>query len=166
MNPGDRGDRGSAIALVVNGTKHEVAMPGGSSLLSALRDELKLKGTRIGCEEERCGACTVLVEGAPVHSCRTPVELVAEKAVTTIEGLAGESVGADLVHLFLEEQAAQCGYCTNGLIVGIAGLLRRDPAPTRAEVLSFLDERHLCRCGAHPRILKVIDRVLARSETR
>lgn len=150
-----------SVELNINTATYRLDVPARTTLLSVLRDDLKLKGTRIGCSEERCGACTVLVDGAPTQSCRLDAEFVAGKNVTTIEGLHDQSQrGRDIIALFVDEQAAQCGYCINGIIVSLTGLFARVPQPTRAEILDFLDERHLCRCGAHPRILRVIDRLL------
>jgi nicotinate dehydrogenase subunit A len=149
------------IALTVNGKARELALDGEVPLLIALRQDLRLKGTRFGCGQESCGACMVLVDGRPVPSCSTPLSAAAGKAVTTIEGLLVKGSPGPLQRIFLEEQAAQCGYCTNGIIVSLAGLLARRPLPGRDQILAFLDERHLCRCGAHPRILRALDRALS-----
>jgi len=140
----------------VNGVAASLALPGDTPLAHALRHDLDLKGTRLGCGEGQCGACTVLLDGAAVQSCDTPLWSVAGKRITTIESAAADA----LRRMFLDEQAAQCGYCINGLIMSLTSLLSREPRPTRADVLAHLDERHLCRCGAHPRILRVIDRAL------
>lgn len=153
----------AALLLSVNGTDHRVDVDPDTPLLTVLRDTLQLKGSRFGCGQERCGACTVLVDGRPLHACRLPVEAAAGHAVTTIEGLGSATTPGPLQQLFLDEQAAQCGYCINGIIMSLDGLLRRRPLPSREEVLHHLDERHLCRCGAHPRILKVVDRALAQA---
>lgn len=149
------------LSLSVNGVTHAVAVDPDTPLLSVLRDTLQLKGSRFGCGQERCGACTVLVDGRPQHACRLPASAACGHAVTTIEGLGSAADPGPLQRLFLDEQAAQCGYCINGIIVALTGLLQRRPLPTRDELLHHLDERHLCRCGAHPRILRVIDRALA-----
>jgi len=154
----------SSIGIHVNGTRRDLAVDADTPLLTVLRQELGLKGTRFGCGQERCGACMVLVDGRPQHSCSLPVSAVDQRSVTTIEGLAANGEPGFIQDLFLQEQAAQCGYCTNGIIMTIAGLLARRPLPTRDEVLHFLDERHLCRCGAHPRILRVVERALAAAE--
>lgn len=151
----------NVISLRVNEIDYVIDVPPDTPLLTILRDTLKLKGSRFGCGQERCGACTVLVDNLPQHSCRLPVSAVIDRPVTTIEGLGTASEPGPLQKLFIEEQAAQCGYCINGVIVALSGLLRRQPLPTRSEVLHHLDERHLCRCGAHVRILRVVDRALA-----
>ncbi len=144
-------------AFKVNGTDVQVAVGGGTSLLTALRHDLDLKGTRIGCTEGNCGACTVLVDGLPVQSCTTPLWSVKDRSVRTIESLGAD----DLPATFLAEQAAQCGYCINGIIMTVTGLLARTPPASRSEIVAALDERHLCRCGAHVRILRAVDRAIA-----
>jgi nicotinate dehydrogenase subunit A len=150
--------------LTVNGTEVTLSVDGDTPLLSVLRDRMDLKGSRIGCTEGYCGACTVLVEGKPVQSCNTPVWSVAGKAVTTIEAADRHPVLGEVQKVFVALQAAQCGYCTNGIMMTLAGLLSQSPRPDRAHILAHLDERHLCRCGVHARVLKAIDRLLAHSE--
>jgi len=150
-----------SIGITVNGACHDLQVDADRPLLDVLRNELGLKGTRFGCGQERCGACVVLVDGRPQHSCALPLSAVERRSVTTVEGLAQHGQPGPIQALFLKEQAAQCGYCTNGIIMSLSGLLARRPIPTREEILHFLDERHLCRCGAHPRILRVVDRALA-----
>ena len=140
----------------VNGADVQVAA-GDSSLLSALRHDLDLKGTRIGCTEGNCGACTVLVDGQPVQSCTTPLWSVQDHSIRTIESLDTD----DLPSVFLAEQAAQCGYCINGIIMTVTGLLARTPPASRSEIVAALDERHLCRCGSQVRILRAVDRAIA-----
>jgi nicotinate dehydrogenase subunit A len=147
---------GGPFSLTVNGAPASLDLPGDTKLVHALRHDLGLKGARLGCGEGQCGSCTVLVDGAPVQSCDTPLWSVANRAVTTIEGL---SLGP-LQKMFLDEQAAQCGFCINGIILSLTALLAREPRPSRDDILAHLDERHLCRCGAQPRILRVIDRAL------
>ncbi len=148
-------------SFVVNGHPVTVEVPEETTLLQALRHDLGLKGTRVGCTEGYCGACTVLVDGRPVQSCNTPLWSVEGKSVTTIEGLAQEGVLGPVQEAFLREQAAQCGYCTNGIIMTVTGLLSQSPPAPRSKILEALDERHICRCGAQPRILKAIDRAIA-----
>lgn len=143
--------------LRVNGTRHVVAAAEGLPLLDVLRTDLGLLGTRVGCTEGHCGACTVLLDGQPVQSCQTPLWAAAGHAVETIESGRFDAVR----DAFLDEQAAQCGYCTNGIIVTIAGLLAREPRPSREAMLALLNERHICRCGSQPRVLRVLDRLLA-----
>jgi len=160
------GPQVAVIRFDVNGTARELAVDADTPLLTILRQDLDLKGTRFGCGEERCGSCTVLVDDRPQHSCKMPVSAVDQRSVTTIEGLAAGGTPGPIQQMFLDEQAAQCGYCTNGIIMSLVGLLKRRPLPSRDEVLHHIDERHLCRCGAHPRILRAIDRALAAEEAK
>lgn len=153
-----------AHRLIINGTEVNLPVDGDSSLLTVLRDRMDLKGSRIGCTEGYCGACTVLVDGKPVQACNTPVWSVAGKAVTTIEAAQSHPVLAEVQSAFVELQAAQCGYCTNGIMMTVAGLLGQSPRPDRAHIIAHLDERHLCRCGVHVRVLKAIDRLLAKPQ--
>lgn len=139
--------------LTVNGAPRDSASPATTPLLDVLRGEFGLTGSRFGCGEEQCGACLVLVDGAPVQSCGREIGTLAGRAVTTIEGLQDHPIVAAL----LAEQAGQCGYCLSGMAVAAAALLARNPAPTRAEIAAALDPQ-LCRCGAHPRILRAIER--------
>jgi nicotinate dehydrogenase subunit A len=139
--------------LIVNGTQHHSVSPPGTPLLDVLRGELGLTGTRFGCGEEQCGACLVLVDGAPVHACGREVGTLAGRTVTTVEGLAGHPIIAALI----AEQAGQCGYCLSGMAVAAAALLARNPAPDRDAIAAALDGQ-LCRCGAHPRILRAVER--------
>jgi nicotinate dehydrogenase subunit A len=145
------------ITLIVNGERVVLDQPGTLPLLDVLRTDLGLCGTRVGCTEGACGACTVLLDGQPLQACQTPLEAAAGRAVETIEAARFDAVR----DAFLEEQAAQCGYCTNGIAVTLAGLLARRPRPGREAILAVLDERHICRCGAQPRILRVLDRLMA-----
>ncbi|MDB5656490.1 MAG: (2Fe-2S)-binding protein [Tardiphaga sp.] len=147
--------------LNVNGTAVSVTAAADLSLLMALREDLNLKGTRIGCAEGNCGACTVLLDGRPIQSCTTPLDMVANRHVITIEGLTSDGAPGRLQRTFLDEQAAQCGYCINGIIMTVTGLLGRTPPADRHEIVNALDERHLCRCGAQGRILRAIDRAIA-----
>ena len=145
----------------VNGAAVTLAASGETSLLTALRDDLDLKGTRIGCSEGHCGACTVLVDGAPMQACTTPLWSVKDREVRTIEGLGTDEHPGDIPTAFLTEQAAQCGYCINGIVMTVTGLLARSPPANRGEIVAALDERHLCRCGTQSRILRAIDRIIA-----
>ncbi len=147
---------GQRFDIVVNGTGHSLELPGDTPLLDVLRTDLGLLGTRTGCLEGNCGACTVLLDGRPVQACDTPLGSVAGRRVETIEGLRLEAVR----EAFLAEQAAQCGYCTNGIIMTVAGLLGGTPAASRAAIVAVLDERHICRCGAQVRILRALDRAM------
>lgn len=150
-----------AVELTVNGQPVRVVLSGDTPLLAVLRQDLELKGTRIGCAEGYCGACTVLMDGNPVQTCTLPLEAAAGRAITTIEGLAASPAGDAVRQAFIAEQAAQCGYCTNGIIMTVAGLMARKPVPGRAEIVAVLDERHLCRCGTHVRVLRALDRAMA-----
>lgn len=147
--------------LIVNGQSRSVEADRDAPLLSVLRDDLGLLGTRTGCLEGRCGSCTVHVDGRAVQTCTTPLWSVAGRKVDTIDGAAPGSAIARVRDAFLHEQAAQCGYCVNGIIMTIASLIAGPAAPDRGHILTVLDERHLCRCGAHPRMLRALDRLLA-----
>ncbi len=149
------------ITLSVNGKAVALGVDPGLPLLSVLRHDLGLKGSRVGCTEGYCGACTVLIDGRPVQSCNTPVAAAAGRAVTTIEGLSAIPGGEPVRRAFLAEQAAQCGYCTNGIIMEVAGLVSISPRPSREAIIERLSERHLCRCGSHVRVLRAIDRVMS-----
>jgi nicotinate dehydrogenase subunit A len=139
------------IALQVNGTAHEVDCDPDTPLLYVLRNDLGLMGAKFGCGLGLCGACNVLVDGHPVHSCDTPVWSVAGKEVTTVEGLGSHP----LQQTFVEQQALQCGYCTGGMIVTSAALLDREPDVDDAGVRRALDG-NLCRCGSHNRIVRAV----------
>lgn len=144
----------------VNGDAVSVVANEDLSLLMALRQDLNLKGTRVGCAQGNCGACTVLLDGRPIQSCTTPLYMVANRDVVTVEGLSNDGAPGRLQRLFLDEQAAQCGYCINGILMTVTGLLGRSPPADRREIVATLDERHLCRCGAQGRILRAIDRAM------
>lgn len=145
------------IRLIVNGVEHGLAVEPDRSLLSALREELRLTGTKYGCGEGACGACTVLVEGETVRACKLSVDEVAGRHVTTVEGLAREGSLHPLQRAFAELGAMQCGYCTAGMIVCAAGLLAKDPDPDEARIRTAL-EGNVCRCGTYPRILRAVRR--------
>jgi aerobic-type carbon monoxide dehydrogenase small subunit (CoxS/CutS family) len=142
-------------SLRINGRTHEVEAEAGDSLLSILRYDVGLTGSKYGCGEGHCGACTVLVDGSAVKSCVTNVGSVANRAITTIEGLAEGSRLHPVQEAFLEVEAFQCGYCTPGMIVAAAALLRTNPNPSEADIARALD-RSVCRCGTFPRIVKAI----------
>ena len=141
--------------LDVNGTRHRVDADADRSLLSVLRDDLDLTGTKYGCGEGQCAACTVLVEGQPAKSCLTKVGAVAGKRIVTIEGLAPAGKLHPVQEAFLEADALQCGWCTPGMIMGAVGLLRRTPRPSESEIVSGMNG-HICRCGTYPRIIKAV----------
>jgi len=139
--------------LTVNGTALTSTAPPTTPLLDVLRNEFRLTGARFGCGEEQCGACLVLIDGAPVQSCGREIGTLQGRAVTTVEGLQQHPIVAALI----AEQAGQCGYCLSGMVVAAAALLARTPNPSRAEIAAALDPQ-LCRCGAHPRILNAVQR--------
>ena len=145
------------MELRINNRIERVEVDPERTLLSVLRDELDLTGTKYGCGEGQCGACTVLIDGSAVRSCRTPVRAVAGKQITTIEGLGTPEQPGALQRAFIREQACQCGYCSNGMIVAAQALLLRNPKPSEADVKRAL-EGHLCRCGAHNRIVRAVMR--------
>ena len=146
--------------LKVNGADREVAAEPNTPLVYLLRNDLDLKGTRFGCGSGHCGACTVLVDGSAVQSCDTPLWSAAGREITTIEGLGSIGHPHPLQQAFLDEQAAQCGYCINGIMMSAAALLRKNRDPGDAEIATAL-ERNLCRCGTHARILRAIRRAAA-----
>ncbi len=126
-------------------------------LLYVLRNDLDLNGPRFGCGLAQCGACTVLVNGSPVRSCITPVSAIASAEVTTLEGLGDRENPHPVQEAFIAEQAAQCGYCSNGMIMAVASLLERNSDPSDSEIRQAL-AGNLCRCGTHTRILKAVRR--------
>lgn len=141
--------------LDVNGKRAKIDADAERSLLSVLRDDLELTGTKYGCGEGQCAACTVLVEGQATKSCLTKVGTVAGKRIVTIEGLAQEGKLHPVQEAFLEADALQCGWCTPGMILGAVGLLRRTAHPSEAEIVSGMNG-HICRCGTYPRIVQAI----------
>ncbi|HXN46216.1 MAG TPA: (2Fe-2S)-binding protein [Bryobacteraceae bacterium] len=147
--------------IIVNGVRHAVDAEPEAPLLSVLRDDLELTGTKYGCGEGQCGACTVLIDGAPAHSCITRLASVAGKRITTIEGLAAGGRLHPVQEAFLHAGAMQCGYCTAGMIVASAGLLASNPNPSEAQIKQAL-EGNICRCGTYPRIVGAV-RMAARS---
>jgi len=148
------------IAFSVNGNAVRVAAEATTPLLDVLRNRLDLKGTRYGCGLEQCGSCIVLVDGEPVYACSREIGTVAGRSVTTIEGLGSAERPHPLQQAFLDEQAGQCGYCLSGIIMSAKALLDRNPSPTRSDIVTALD-RHLCRCGAHPRMLRAVENAAA-----
>jgi aerobic-type carbon monoxide dehydrogenase small subunit (CoxS/CutS family) len=145
----------SGTDLIVNGKSVHIDGDGTTPLLSVLRDELQLRGSRFGCGTEQCGTCMVLIDGEPTYSCAREIASLAGRSVTTVEGLG--DLLEPLRHAFLDEQAGQCGYCLSGILVSAAALIARKPNPSRAEIAAALD-RHLCRCGAHNRIMRAVAR--------
>jgi aerobic-type carbon monoxide dehydrogenase small subunit (CoxS/CutS family) len=141
--------------LHVNGTKHRIEADAARSLLSVLRDDLDLSGSKYGCGEGRCGACTVTIDGKPTRSCTTPVGDCAGKQIATIEGLEQDGKLHPLQQAFLEVGAMQCGYCTPGMIMAGVALLRKNPDPTLQEIIRGM-EGNICRCGTYARIILAI----------
>jgi aerobic-type carbon monoxide dehydrogenase small subunit (CoxS/CutS family) len=151
--------------LNVNGSVKRVDADPSRSLLSVLRDDLDLTGTKFGCGEGQCAACTVLVDGAPMKSCLTRVGSVAGKRIVTVEGLAEHGKLHPVQEAFLEDEAMQCGWCTPGMIMGAVGLLQRFPNPTDADIVSNM-EGHICRCGTYPQVIAAIHRAAGRKGAR
>jgi len=152
--------------LEVNGTSHAVdAWDPKQPLLYALRNALGLKGPKFGCGEGQCGSCMVLIDGAPVRSCMVSVSAAAGRKVTTIEGLGSPTQPHPVQAAFIAEQAAQCGYCTNGMVMSTVALLRRTPNPTPEQARQALED-NLCRCGSHDRVLKAVQRAAGDSAGR
>jgi nicotinate dehydrogenase subunit A len=144
-----------AINIKVNGVSHSVSAEPDTPLLYVLRNDLGLNGPKFGCGLGQCGCCTVLLDGEPTRSCVTPISDVGTEEVTTIEGLGTIENPHPLQKAFIEEQAAQCGYCANGMIMTAKELLARIPRPTEADVRDGL-ARNLCRCGTHNRIVRAV----------
>jgi nicotinate dehydrogenase subunit A len=144
-----------AISLKVNGASHSVEAEPDTPLLYVLRNDLGLNGPRFGCGLGQCGACTVLLDGEPTRSCVTPLKDVGQEEVTTIEGIGTIDRPHPLQKAFIEEQAAQCGYCANSMIMTSVELLKRIPQPTEDDVRTELT-RNLCRCGTHTRIIRAV----------
>ncbi len=143
------------ITLQVNGVSHTVDVAPAQTLLSVLRDSLDLTGTKYGCGEGQCGACTVLVDRQPVKSCQARAAYVQNKSITTIEGLERDGHLHPVQEAFLSAEALQCGYCTPGMIMAAVGLLASNPHPSD-EAIGKAMEKNVCRCGTYPRILAAI----------
>jgi nicotinate dehydrogenase subunit A len=148
------------LDITVNGTRHRVTATPDTPLLYVLRDELALNGPKFGCGLAQCGACTVHLGGDAVRSCVTPVSTVGARPVTTIEGLGTPERPHRVQKAFIDEQAAQCGYCINGMVMTTAALLARTPAPGERDIREAL-KGNLCRCGTHMRILRAVRRAAA-----
>jgi aerobic-type carbon monoxide dehydrogenase small subunit (CoxS/CutS family) len=143
------------MELVVNQTRYRLVVDPGRMLLWVLRDELDLTGTKYGCGEGECGACTVLIDGVAIRSCVTRVSAAAGKQITTIEGLSQNGKLHPLQEAFMQAEALQCGYCTPGMILSSVALLKRTPQPTEPEIRTSL-EGNVCRCGTYPRIIVAV----------
>jgi len=144
--------------LNINGQQKTVAADAGTPLLYVLRNDLALNGAKFGCGLGQCGACTVIVDGAPVFSCVTPVGALAGRAVRTVESLGTAERPGRLQAAFIKHQAAQCGYCIAGMLMRAQALLERNPHPDEQEIRAYM-EANLCRCGTHHRILAAIQEV-------
>lgn len=142
--------------LRINGKSVQVDADPERTLLSVLRDDLQLTGAKYGCGEGECGACTVLIDGAPVRSCRRMVGSMGDKKIETIEALGGTDKLHPVQKAFIEADAMQCGYCTCGMIMSAIALLRKTPKPSRAQIVRAMDG-NICRCCAYPRIIKAIE---------
>ena len=145
------------IELDVNGRRQRVDVPDDRTLLSVLRDELALTGSKYGCGEGQCGACTVLVDGRAVRSCQTKAADAAGKPVTTIEGLERDGRLHPVQQAFIDEHAMQCGYCTTGMIMSGVALLAKSPSPTNDDIVRGMNG-NVCRCGTYPEIVAAIRR--------
>jgi aerobic-type carbon monoxide dehydrogenase small subunit (CoxS/CutS family) len=148
------------VRFKVNGTDRRVSTDPQRRLLDVLREDLQLTGTKYGCGEGQCGACSVFVDGELARSCLLPLSAVSGKAVTTIEGLARGDALHPVQEAFLEEGALQCGYCTGGMILAAAALLRDRPDPTDEQIVAGMNG-HLCRCNGYPKIVKAVRRAAA-----
>ena len=148
------------VAFTLNGKPTRLTVDESRMLLWVLRDDLGLSGTKFGCGATLCGACTVLVNNEAVRSCATPMKDVDGKKVVTIEGLANDGKLHPLQEAFVKHLAFQCGFCTPGMILGAYALLLKNPKPTRAQIIQHMDD-HLCRCGAHVRIVAAVETAAA-----
>jgi aerobic-type carbon monoxide dehydrogenase small subunit (CoxS/CutS family) len=146
----------NVTTLNVNGKKLRVDVDSQTPLLYVLRDHLNMTGTKYGCGEAKCGACTVLVEGQQMRSCVTPVSRVSDKQITTIEGLEKDGKLSPLQEAFLKADALQCGYCTSGMIIAATALLTKNAKPSRDEIVKHMDG-NICRCGTYARIVNAIE---------
>jgi carbon-monoxide dehydrogenase small subunit len=147
------------MILLVNNQEHKVVTDPQRTLLEVLREDLKLTGTNYGCKEGLCGACTVLIDGQPNHSCMVTVDKAEYKWITTIEGLADGDNLHPVQQAFLNEEAFQCGYCTPGMILNAVALLQRYPNPTDEQIIEWMNG-NICRCNGYPKIIKAIRRAV------
>jgi len=147
----------ATIRLTVNGRPYTLDTDPQATLLSVLREQFDLTGSKYGCGEGQCGACTVLIDGKAQRSCITRVSAVSQKQITTIEGLATGEHLHPVQEAFLEAGAMQCGYCTSGMIMSAVALLQRNPSPNEGEIINFMDG-NVCRCGTYPRIVSAIQK--------
>jgi nicotinate dehydrogenase subunit A len=152
------------FTLRVNGADRSVEAESGSPLLGVLRYQLELNGPKFGCGLAQCGACTVLADGDAIRSCQTPVSGVVGRAIVTLEGLGEGDAPSTVQQAFIDEQAAQCGFCINGMIMSAQALLNDNPDPSDDEIRNAL-AGNLCRCGTHPRILRAVRRAASEGAT-
>jgi nicotinate dehydrogenase subunit A len=145
------------VTLNVNGQSHQIDADPNTPLLYVLRDQLALNGAKFGCGLGQCGACTVMVDGKAIFSCITPISVLQNRRIKTIEGLGSIDNPGPLQRAFIEEQAAQCGYCIAGMIMRAQALLEQNPSPSDAEIRQHMMP-NLCRCGTHMRILRAVRR--------
>jgi aerobic-type carbon monoxide dehydrogenase small subunit (CoxS/CutS family) len=145
----------SALVLNVNGADRQIDAPPDETLLSVLRNHLQLTGTKYGCGEGLCGACTVLIDGNPTRSCRTPVFQATGRKIVTIEGLEENGQLHPVQTAFLDHEAFQCGYCTSGMIMATVALLKMDPNPTYTDIVTHMNG-NVCRCGTYARITAAV----------
>ncbi|HZR58087.1 MAG TPA: (2Fe-2S)-binding protein [Terriglobales bacterium] len=146
-----------SFTLLINGTEHRVDSSSDETLLSILRNVLNQTGTKYGCGEGQCGACTVLIDGRAVRSCQTPISYAAGKKIITVEGLVTNGKLHPVQQAFLEEEALQCGYCTPGMIMSAVALLNGTPNPSEQEIIRRMDG-NVCRCGTYRRIISAIQK--------
>lgn len=154
----------ATVTFILNGKSQTVSTDPERALLYVLREDLHLTGAKYGCGEGECRACTVLVNDEPTPSCLTPIANVDKQRVTTIEGLSDGEKLHPVQEAFLAEGAFQCGYCTPGMVLGIAGVMKRNPAAGESEYRAELD-KHICRCGGYPNYLRVVRRFVGKSQT-
>jgi len=147
------------IVLNVNGREYQVDAAVSTPLLYALRDYLQLNGAKFGCGLGQCGACTVMVDGKPVLSCITPISVLSGRRIKTIEGLGTIDNPGPVQRAFIDEQAAQCGYCIPGMMMRAQALLEANPSPSKADIRRHMNA-NLCRCGTHMRILRAVERAV------
>ena len=147
----------ATFSIAVNGRRHRVQATPDTPLLYVLRNELRLQGPRFGCGLAQCGACTVHLNGEAIRSCIVPVSAARGQRITTLEALATEKKPHPVVEAFIEEDAAQCGYCINGMIMQSVAFLKRNPRPTEAQIKKALNA-NICRCGTHYRIVRAVSR--------
>ena len=150
----------ATLRLAINGKSYSVETDPQTSLLTVLRENLDLTGSKYGCGEGMCGACTVLIDGKAQRSCITRVGSVSDKQITTIEGLAAGEQLHPVQQVFLDAGAMQCGYCTSGMIMSAVALLKKNPSPNESQIIDFMDG-NVCRCGTYSRIVSAIQKAAA-----